>query len=142
MEQEIAKELLLNITPLKWLLCWGIGAVAIIFRFGMDLNSGIKKDPSTPYKWSWRHFLYGFFVRFLGSLFLMALLVARFPEFAPLLVNVGVPEGVNVSVGITIGTSALFGFNIDVLWKKIAGITKQGGTTVINKLKNGNGLHL
>ena len=135
MEQEITKELLLNITPLKFLLCWGIGSVAIAFRFGFDVSKGVRIDPNTPNKFSFIHFIKGL-LRFLGSLFVMALLVARFPEFSPLLVNVAVPEGMDVNVGITIGTSALLGFNIDVIMKKLVGETSKQGAKLIHKITN------
>lgn len=132
MKQEIVNELLLNITPLKFWICFIVGSVCIVFRFATDLSNGIKKDPSTPYRWSWRHSIKGLF-RFIGSLLLMALVVARFPEASKVLVDVQVPAGIDFNVGITIFTSAMFGFNIDVIWKKFVGVSFKHAPTVMNK---------
>lgn len=136
MNEEITRELLLNITPLKFLLNFGVGAIAVIFRFGRDLDHGVRKDPGTPFKFSFIYLIKGLF-RLLGSLFILALAIARFPEFAPLLVNVAIPEGIDASVGVTIGTSALLGFNIDLIWKKLVGEAHKRGGKVIQKIKNG-----
>lgn len=142
MEEDVTKMLLQGITVGEFKVLYLVGIIGIIARFLYNLNSGIKKDPDTPYKFQFRFFIKGL-SRLVLSLIILALVVARFQEFSHLLVNIEtsfaiptrLPDGNEIvtAAGITAGGAFGAGLFIDDIVKRSVG----KGNSVIKKLKNG-----
>ena len=130
----MSKLLLQGLTSQEFLVFYLVGIGGILIRFLINLSNGIKFDKTTPYKFEFKYFIKGL-IRIIISFAIMAVVVARFHEFSPQLIDMDVifssptrlPAGVSadVSANITAGTAFVLGLGIDEVVKRIVSTVKK-----------------
>ncbi len=137
MDEQIPDMLLQGIPIAEFTMLYLVGISGIIIRFLFNLGYGIWWDPNTPKRFHFPSFIKGL-ARIIVSLFIMALVIARFSEFSHHLVDVEyniptrLPDGVEIMVKITAGAAFITGSVIDDVVKRVM---HKGGKIVINKMK-------
>ena len=134
MDENITDLLIEGLTTKEFLVYYLVGIAGILIRFLVNVSNGIKKDTDTPYKFQFKFFVKGL-IRIVISFTIMALVVARFNEFSPMLLDLDVVYSVptrlhdgvttQATAGITAGLAFTIGLGIDEVVKRIVGSVKK-----------------
>jgi uncharacterized membrane protein len=108
-------QVLLNGMPIaEFVQFYIVAMIGVLFFFIGRVYGAINLDKSTPFEWSWRHFMRGF-IKLIGTLVIVPLGIVYFKDFAPWVLDLG--EG---GVAELNGKSALlWGMGADAAVQKI-----------------------
>ena len=115
---------LMGITPTEFKVLYLVGISGIVLRFLFNLGYGVWWDTKTPNKFQFKYFVKGL-ARIIVSLGIMAIVIARFQELSPYLVDieftvpVDLGEGNKATAGITVVGALLIGSGIDDVVKRV-----------------------
>jgi len=126
---EFFEILLDGITYREFVVFYSAGIAGISVRFLLNLSNGINHDKDTPYKFCWQLFWKGG-GRVFASLIIMIFVVARFPEYSKIFLNIE-NGGADAHVNITAGLAFLLGLGIDEILKRVVG----GGVRLLKEKK-------